>query len=81
MRFVNTGAIALAFACSTIIGAGAAHADQSVTVSADLLDCAIDSGVDVDADAVLTAGNGGKITVSDEVYTQLQAEGCLSEPS
>ena len=75
MRFVKAGAIALALACSTIIGAGAAHADQTITVTAKLLDCSVQTGVVLDALATVRAG--ATITVSDQVYAKLKAAACL----
>jgi len=75
VRLVKTGAAALALACSTIIGAGAAHADQTITVTTNLLVCAIRSGVGLDA--LVNLGPGATITVSDKVYAQLKAAGCF----
>ncbi|MGO4615524.1 hypothetical protein AB4305_14195 [Nocardia sp. 2YAB30] len=75
MRLVKTGAIALALACSTIIGAGAAHADQKIEVTAKLLDCSVRSRVDLGVLAIV--GPNGTVTVSDDVYTRLRAAGCF----
>ncbi|WP_330232415.1 hypothetical protein OHA40_07935 [Nocardia sp. NBC_00508] len=77
MRFVKAGAITLALACATIIGAGAAHADQTVTVTGRLLGCAFEGVVDLDVAALLKVGPGGTITVSDDVYAELEAASCL----
>ncbi|WP_157172197.1 hypothetical protein [Nocardia pneumoniae] len=72
MRFVKAGAIAVALACSTIAGAGAAQADQTIVVTAQLLTCALEADVDLGANVGL-----GLITVSDEVYADLHAAGCV----
>ncbi|MBF6300652.1 hypothetical protein [Nocardia amamiensis] len=72
MRFVKAGAIAVALACSTVAGAGAAQADQIIVVNAQLLTCALDAGVNLGANVGL-----GLITVSDQVYADLHAAGCL----
>lgn len=73
MRFVKTGAIAVALACSAaVVGAGAAQADQTITVDADLLTCALEANIDLGANVGL-----GVITVSDQVYAELDACGCL----
>lgn len=76
MRLVKTGAIALALACSTISGAGVAHADQPITVTAKLLDCSVRSRVDLGVLAIV-GPSGGTITVSDDVYARLRAAGCF----
>ncbi|WP_454199734.1 hypothetical protein [Nocardia sp. Marseille-Q1738] len=72
MRFVKAGAIAVALACSTVAGAGAAQADQTIVVNVELLSCALEAGVDLGANVGL-----GLITVSEEVYAELHAAGCL----
>jgi hypothetical protein len=77
VRFVKAGAIALALACSTIIGAGAAHADQNIPATAQLLDCSLRSRVGLDLVGVVFVLPGGTITVSDQVYARLKAAGCL----
>ncbi|KZM68511.1 hypothetical protein [Nocardia terpenica] len=73
MRFVKTGVIVAALACSAAIGAGVAHADQTITVTAELLTCAAQAKVDLGADAQV----GKSITVSDQTVTDLKAANCL----
>ncbi|MBU3061331.1 hypothetical protein KO481_07325 [Nocardia sp. NEAU-G5] len=75
MRFVKTGVLAIALTGASIIGAGAAHADQSITVSANMLHCATTAGIN--ASTLTHAKVGDKITVSDATYSQLKAHSCL----
>ncbi|MGY4098532.1 hypothetical protein ACW2Q0_03060 [Nocardia sp. R16R-3T] len=75
MRFVKTGVLAVALAGAFMIGAGIAHADQTVNVDAKLLGCATQAGI---SSSELTEANIGRsITVSDETAAQLTEKGCL----
>lgn len=73
MRFVKTGAIALAAVGASVIGAGAAHADQTITVTTKLASCAVTAGVGMN----LNADIGKSIRVSDADYAKLQSHHCL----
>ncbi|RDI44480.1 hypothetical protein [Nocardia mexicana] len=75
MRFVKTGAVALAFAGAAVLGSGVAHADETITVTAELLGCSIQNQVGVDALANVQPGTS--VTVSNEVFADLKAKGCL----
>ncbi|MFI7669764.1 hypothetical protein [Nocardia sp. NPDC049526] len=75
MRFVKTGVLAVALAGALMTGAGIAHADESITVDATLLGCAMQAGIS--ASDLTEANIGRSITVSDEVAAQLRAKGCL----
>jgi hypothetical protein len=75
MRFVTTGIAAAAFACLPILAAGTAHADQTIIVTPHLRFCALRSHVGLNVLARATPGT--RVTVSDDVYDQLEAFHCL----
>lgn len=75
MRFAKTGAAAAILAGVLMAGAGAAHADQTVTVTADLLGCAVRA--DIDVSGLNAAEPGSSVTISDALAAQLRQHGCL----
>ncbi|WP_280273627.1 hypothetical protein [Nocardia wallacei] len=75
MRFVKTGAAALALTGAAVLGSGVAHADETITVTTDLLGCSLENNVGVSVLAGVRPGTA--LTVSDDVYADLQTHGCL----
>ncbi|AYF74430.1 hypothetical protein D7D52_11805 [Nocardia yunnanensis] len=75
MRFAKTGAAAAILAGVLAAGAGVAHADHTVTVTAELLGCAARADIDVSALNGVTPGTA--VTISDALAAQLQQNGCM----
>ncbi|MFI6168459.1 hypothetical protein ACIBCN_16880 [Nocardia sp. NPDC051052] len=75
MRFAKAGSSVVLLAGLLAAGAGVAHADQTVTVTADLLGCAARADIDVSALNGVTVGS--QATLSDSLAAQLQQNGCL----
>ncbi|BCK56772.1 hypothetical protein [Nocardia wallacei] len=75
MRFVKTGAAALALTGATVLGSGVAHADETITITTELLGCSLQNNIGLSVLAGVQPGTS--LTVSDEVYADLQTHGCL----
>ncbi|WP_040809513.1 hypothetical protein [Nocardia concava] len=75
MRFAKTGAAAAILVGVLTAGAGAAHADQTITVTADLLGCA--ARADIDVSGLNAVEPGSSVTISDGLAAQLRQHGCL----
>ncbi|MBF6175910.1 hypothetical protein [Nocardia blacklockiae] len=75
MRFVKTGVAALALAGAAVLGTGVAHADETITVTTELLGCSLQNNIALSVLAGVQPGTA--LTVSDDVYASLQTHGCL----
>ncbi|GAB0102663.1 hypothetical protein JMUB6875_16320 [Nocardia sp. JMUB6875] len=75
MRFAKTGAAAIILAAALTAAAGAAHADKTITVTAELMGCA--ARADIDVSALNGVDPGTEITISDALAAQLTQHGCL----
>jgi hypothetical protein len=76
----------MALAAATVIGASAAHAeetlpgapeDEIISVDINLLGCSLGAGLGLDLLLALTAGNGSSATIGSGLATRLRAAGCL----
>ena len=78
MHLIKTAAIALAMAGASVIGAGIAHADVTLNVSAanavQLLNCAAGAGVGSELNL---SPSGGTITISDSTNAKLKEHHCI----
>ncbi|MBB5917566.1 hypothetical protein BJY24_006478 [Nocardia transvalensis] len=75
MRFVKIGAVAVALAGLAVLGSGVAQADETISVTAEVLGCAVQNNIDLGAGIDLQPGKS--ITVSDDVLAELKTKGCL----
>lgn len=86
MRSIRAGLIAVTLAAATVVGASAAHAedtlpgapeDEIISVDINLLGCSLGAGLGLDLLLALTAGNGSSTNISSGLATRLRAAGCL----
>ncbi|MBF6206101.1 hypothetical protein IU483_18670 [Streptomyces gardneri] len=86
MRSIQAGALVIALAAATVIGASSAQAeetlpgapkDEIISVDINLLGCSLGAGLGLDLLLALTAGNGSSATVGSGLATRLRAAGCL----
>ncbi|ATL68246.1 hypothetical protein CRH09_20725 [Nocardia terpenica] len=75
MRLVKAGAFAVVLAGVCMAGAGVAHADTTITVTADLMTCATNAGINTSE--LAQAKVGDQITVSEATDADLKAHNCL----
>ncbi|RDI65563.1 hypothetical protein [Nocardia pseudobrasiliensis] len=78
MRFAKAGAFAVALAGALMSGAGVASADQSITVTAQMLDCATKADIKTpDMDKFMSVSPGESVMLSDDTAAELRQRGCL----
>ncbi|RJO73638.1 hypothetical protein D5S18_20875 [Nocardia panacis] len=76
MRLVRKGVVGLLFATAAVLAAGAAHADTMVVVTSQMVSCVQQAGIE---SPQLSLTNVGRtVTVSELLYEQLTAKGCLA---
>ncbi|QIS11680.1 hypothetical protein [Nocardia arthritidis] len=75
MRFAKAGASVVLLAGLCVAGAGVAHADQTITVTTDLLGCA--TRADIDVSALNGVSPGTSVSISDTLAAQLRQNGCM----